>query len=304
MLTPKDDTGRELDAEFTLEKLPDGFALIVESRGGSDHGPNPSRNKDYIDGMLLHLKRMAEHDMRLDEIQVASSKALRLSESERAVWPEGYPQPLRMAAVSDFNELRLAIGRQSAAFQNTSNSTGNNSKRMKLIVRSQEAAALPMDELEGIFTGRKGRSVWTEAPTSDEEELQRRVASARRKARRSSPQGNTPPEGQNDVKRASGSCERFVRDPNVIAWVLEQAAGACEACGDKAPFQRDDGQPYLEVHHVRPLAEGRPDTVDNAVACCPNCHRHLHHGSGRDKLRQSLLERLGRLKNWPQKPSA
>jgi len=55
---------------------------------------------------------------------------------------------------------------------------------------------------------------------------------------------------------------------------------------------------------VRPLAEGGPDTADNAVACCPNCHRHLHHGSGRENLRQSLLERLGRLKEWPQKPIA
>lgn len=304
MLNPRDDTGRELDAKFTLEKLPDGFALTLESRGGSDHGPNPSRNKNYIDGMLMHLKRMAEHDMSLDEIQVASAKALRLPESERVVWPEGYPQPLKMATVSDFNELRLAIGRQSAAFQNTSNSTGNNSKRMKLIVRSPEAADMHMDQLEVVFTGGYGASVWTEVPTSDEEDLHERVATARRKARRSSANGKTPPIGQNDVKRARGSAERFVRDPNVIAWVLEQAIGFCEACGDKAPFQRDDGEPYLEVHHVRPLAEGGPDTVDNAVACCPNCHRHLHHGSGREKFRQSLLERLGRLIDWPQRPIA
>ncbi len=302
VLNPRDDTDGELDAKFTLAKLPDGFALTVESRGGSDHGPNPSRNKNYVDGMLLHLKKMAAHDMRLDEIQVASAKALRLPESERVVWPEGYPRPLRMAAVSDFDNLRLAIGRQSAAFQNTSNSTGNNSKRMKLIVHSPEAAAMTTDQLEAIFSGRNGASIWTEVPTSDEGELRERVAKARHKARRSSPK--TPPEGQNEVKRVSGSSKCFVRDPNVIAWVLEQAAGSCEACSEKAPFQRNDGEPYLEVHHVRPLAEGGPDTVDNAVACCPNCHRHLHHGSGPEKLRQSLLRRLGRLKDWPQKPIA
>lgn len=293
-----------MDAKFTLEKLPDGFALTVESRGGSDHGNTPSRNRDYIDGMLLHLKRMAENDMRLDEIQVASAKALQLPEPERIVWPEGYSRPLRMAGVSDLGDLRLAIGRQSTAFQNTSNSTGNNSKRMKLIVRSPEAAAMTMDQLEAIFTGRNGGSVWTEAPTSDEEELRKRVASARHKARRASARGKAPPVGQEDVKRASSSSDGFVRDPNVIAWVLEQATGACEACGEDAPFQRDDGEPYLEVHHVRPLAEGGPDTVDNAVACCPNCHRHLHHGSGRETLRKSLFERLSRLTNWPLKPVA
>ncbi|MBO6776271.1 MAG: HNH endonuclease, partial [Marinibacterium sp.] len=206
------------------------------------------------------------------------------------------------STASDLNDLRLAIGRQSAAFQNAKGSGGNYSKRMKLIVRSPEAAAMTMDQLEAIFTGRNGESVWTETPTSDEEELRKRVASARRKARRASTEGKTPPEGQEDVKRASSSSERFVRDPNVIALVLEQAAGSCEACGNKAPFQRDDGEPYLEVHHVRPLAEGGPDTVDNAVACCPNCHRHLHHGSGRETLRRSILERLDRLKDWPLRP--
>lgn len=87
MSNPRDDTGRELDTKFTLKKLPGGFALVVESRGGSDHGPNPSRNKNYADGMLLHLKRMGEHDMRLDEIQVASAKALRMPKSQRIVWP-------------------------------------------------------------------------------------------------------------------------------------------------------------------------------------------------------------------------
>lgn len=301
MLKPRDETGRELDANFTLEILPGGFALTVESRGGSDHGPNRSRNKNYVDGMTLHLKRMAEHDMCLDEIQVASLKAVKLPEAERVVWPDGYPRPLRMAGVSDLKDLRLAIGRQSAAFRNTSASSGNNSKKMKLIVRSAEAAAMTMDQLEAIFTSRTIATVWTESPTSDEEELRNRVDNARRKARRSPGKFGTPPEGQQDVKRASSLSDRFVRDPNVVAWVLEIAAGSCEACGEKAPFERDDGEPYLEVHHVRPLAEGGPDTTDNAMACCPNCHRYLHHGSGRETLKQDLLMKTVRLKDWPHK---
>jgi len=90
--------------------------------------------------MLLHLKRMAELDMRLNKIQAASAKASSLTEFERIVWPESYPRPLRMVAVSDFNDLHLAIGRQSAAFLNAQNSGGRNSERMKLIVRSPEAA--------------------------------------------------------------------------------------------------------------------------------------------------------------------
>jgi 5-methylcytosine-specific restriction protein A len=32
------------------------------------------------------------------------------------------------------------------------------------------------------------------------------------------------------------------------------------------------------VHHLIRLADGGDDTVDNAVAACPNCHRQRHFG--------------------------
>lgn len=71
----------------------------------------------------------------------------------------------------------------------------------------------------------------------------------------------------------------FLRNPDVVATVLLRAAGTCEACATPAPFlRRSDNSPYLEVHHRIPLAENGPDTVANAIALCPNCHRHAHHG--------------------------
>lgn len=71
----------------------------------------------------------------------------------------------------------------------------------------------------------------------------------------------------------------FVRNPDVVAEVLERANGYCEACGSKAPFLRaSDGTPYLEVHHKIMLAHAGPDTVENAEALCPNCHRRKHFG--------------------------
>jgi len=69
----------------------------------------------------------------------------------------------------------------------------------------------------------------------------------------------------------------FVRNADVVAEVLDRAKGFCEQCKAPAPFiRRSDGTPYLEVHHTKPLAEGGEDTVQNAVALCPNCHRHAH----------------------------
>ncbi len=70
----------------------------------------------------------------------------------------------------------------------------------------------------------------------------------------------------------------FRRNPDVIAEVLLRADGTCEGCQRPAPFQRADGTPYLEVHHRRRLADGGDDSVENAVALCPNCHRERHYG--------------------------
>lgn len=71
----------------------------------------------------------------------------------------------------------------------------------------------------------------------------------------------------------------YVRNPDVIAEVLIRANGQCEICRKSAPFYRKkDGTPYLEVHHKIPLAHGGEDTIDNAVALCPNCHREQHFG--------------------------
>jgi hypothetical protein len=70
----------------------------------------------------------------------------------------------------------------------------------------------------------------------------------------------------------------FARNPDVVAEVLYRARGICQACGNQAPFnRRSDQSPYLEVHHKTPLASGGEDTVENAIALCPNCHRKAHY---------------------------
>jgi 5-methylcytosine-specific restriction protein A len=71
----------------------------------------------------------------------------------------------------------------------------------------------------------------------------------------------------------------FRRNPDVVAMVLERSNGICESCKQHAPFKRrKDNSPYLEVHHRKQLAGGGHDTVENAIALCPNCHRKAHYG--------------------------
>lgn len=113
------------------------------------------------------------------------------------------------------------------------------------------------------------------APTADVDELDRRVEDLRE-----FPPPSTPPPGQERPTAVNvGATTRFKRDPQVVLYVLERAAGRCELCTDPAPFVTARGRPYLEIHHVRQLARGGSDRPANTVALCPNSHRLCHHGA-------------------------
>jgi hypothetical protein len=138
---------------------------------------------------------------------------------------------------------------------------------------------------------------WLQAATADPGELIERVEAA---AASLSTLGALPlpPPGATSVASTSAITSRYVRDPNVVAWVLACADGACEACLRPAPFKRADKSRFLEVHHLRPLSEDGPDTTDNAIACCPNCHREMHHGENAETLKAAVIARLARLKEY------
>ena len=80
-------------------------------------------------------------------------------------------------------------------------------------------------------------------------------------------------------ERMSVSTTVFIRNPAVVAEALARAKGICESCNTPAPFKRkSNGEPYLEVHHIKPLSEGGSDTKNNVMAICPNCHKRKHFG--------------------------
>ena len=103
---------------------------------------------------------------------------------------------------------------------------------------------------------------------------------------------DAPPPGNPSPVRILGAGKDFNRCPRVVAWILLQSKGRCERCTAEAPFRRLDETPYLEVHHVRALATGGPDTVANAVALCPNCHRAAHLSRKRGEIQSELEMRL------------
>ena len=126
-------------------------------------------------------------------------------------------------------------------------------------------------------------------PTDSHEALAIRVAVLRQQ-----PFGVVPPGSLRPAQRISAA-QSFVRDPAVKAYVLQLADGTCEGCDMPAPFAGYDGFPYLEVHHVMPLASHGSDRPSNAVALCPNCHRRCHFSGDRDEFKLALYERNERL---------
>ncbi len=82
--------------------------------------------------------------------------------------------------------------------------------------------------------------------------------------------------GRTTVDEKQVTITQRERDPFVSAHVKRRAKGMCDLCNMPAPFKDQKGRPYLESHHVVWLAEGGEDTIENAVALCPNCHRKMH----------------------------
>lgn len=88
----------------------------------------------------------------------------------------------------------------------------------------------------------------------------------------------------------SNSGQTYPRSEVVKRYALREADGVCQGCGDDAPFTAEDGEPFLEVHHLYRRSDGGADDPDNVVALCPNCHRRVHYGEDGDEFNQKLIE--------------
>ncbi|MEK3943530.1 NUDIX domain-containing protein [Paenibacillus sp. FSL H3-0310] len=110
-----------------------------------------------------------------------------------------------------------------------------------------------------------------------DQEINKQVSKSKRRNR--SDRRNRLKEAEKVPSTVTVTSTQFVRNGDVIVEVLERSKGICEECKKPAPFLRRDFTPYLEVHHVKPLSEGGEDTVENAKAVCPNCHRAAHYAA-------------------------
>lgn len=83
-----------------------------------------------------------------------------------------------------------------------------------------------------------------------------------------------------------------IRSAAVKEYALKRANGICECCNKEAPFNKPNGEPYLEVHHINRLSDGGPDKPEWVAAVCPNCHGEAHHGENKKTVKEKLLNAI------------
>lgn len=145
-----------------------------------------------------------------------------------------------------------------------------------------------LEKIKGILFKQGYLNADDYVPTAEPEELEQKVQALRKRGVVGKPVGNDNP------KRQTSSSTTYIRDPQVKAWVLENAKGICELCGKEGPFIDKYGNRFLEVHHVASLADGGEDTIVNSVALCPNCHRKCHLSLEAYTVRKELMFRLNK----------
>lgn len=82
--------------------------------------------------------------------------------------------------------------------------------------------------------------------------------------------------GNKKTKTTTQTIEVRERCENVKAIALKHANGTCQLCDRPAPFKKTDGTPFLEVHHIKWLSKDGPDSEENVIGLCPNCHKKMH----------------------------
>src|ERR1044072_2137344 len=93
----RNDTGVELNAEYSVVQDAGQLAVVLESAGGAVAGSAETRNSDYVPALELLLSRLRANDAVVLSAVVASNRTASLPEADRALLPE----PIDLTAVDD-----------------------------------------------------------------------------------------------------------------------------------------------------------------------------------------------------------
>jgi hypothetical protein len=254
---PRDDTGRHLDAEYSVERDGDLLALVLESASGNAPS-RPARNTDYRRALTVLLSRLQELGGVLQGGLVDSALTQRrgIPESDRRL----FASPIRLADEPDMEAVRrrLTSAQASIAQAPGASKGGNSTKRIRL------------------------RLVVPGFAPDDAERLAARLATA---AAEDSPYRSPeePPAGQSFPEGAvtQVTVNKYERDPRARRACLDHFGYRCSVCDlDFKERYGDLGSGFIHVHHLKELSTVGPeyqvDPLDDLRPVCPNCHAMLH----------------------------
>lgn len=92
-----------------------------------------------------------------------------------------------------------------------------------------------------------------------------------------------------------GNTIRYKTNARIAKTALDLANYACEINHEHTTFISKLGKPYMEAHHLIPMASQKDfsiniDRIENIVSICPICHSAIHLGDASTRLK--LLKKL------------
>lgn len=269
--------GEALDSTYITDTVNGIFGFILESWGPKN------RNPEYAKAMEQILSMLIKSNVPFINVYVISRNLTRAFPdiNDRAITINGSTNI--NLAYRNPHDLRILIGREVANLKESSSQSSKGGNRFKRVLI--HAPLLKEQDWHSIA---EGVSLDVYKPTVDDKKIESIVLTLQN-------EDIGEPKGTSRPEQCGVTSDAFLRDPLVKAWVLRNAGGNCEACQLPAPFARKDGSPYLEVHHLLPFSEGGSDTIDNALAVCPNCHRRLHYGVDKTSFAEDVKTKISRL---------
>lgn len=269
--------GSQLDSKCRLENQDELYGLFLESWGQKN-------NPQYNEALRTIIYRMQVKKIKKFEVFIASEPLLKNmpSKEERRLSNSG--DGYFHIDQDNADELRLELCRKQkffSAYAKKEKPTGNGTKRIFLHAKELQ---LPNDWKEVIY----GEDSCNFDLTDNLEILSKRVSKLLNKEL-------IKPIGVAKPFKSTTKVDVYLRCPDVVSYILKISNGVCENCSKPGPFINSLGIPYLEVHHVIPLSKGGPDTPENCVALCPNCHKALHYAENINQRTKLLYEKCKRL---------
>ena len=199
-----DDSGRVMDAHYTVERSDAGVRILFKAGGGSD-------NREFLRGLEQLLKGLGRLRILITRVAIDTRETRHLSPEQRTL---AFSYPVDLSRVQDFRELRVRMTSESAR-QHLS-FTASPTSRLAIHLGASDGDL----DLEAAVT-----SLGLEdslAPTADEATLRRRADEYSRRAR-----SRNVPAGVQHPRPVAGNTTQYERDPQVRGWVERESDGNC-----------------------------------------------------------------------------